>query len=433
MDLTTILCGVILLLLIVIIALLINLKNKNNNSDSLRQEISTMLMHTREELLNNISTKISENGNTQQLQLANLTNINEQKLENTRKNMEEKLELIRRTVEDRLLYMQKDNADKLEKMRVTVDEKLQGTLEQRLGESFKVVNDRLESVYKGLGEMQSLAQGVGDLKKIFTNVKARGTWGEIELGNILQEYLTPDQYICSAKTKPNATEFVEFAIKLPGKTDGQNVLLPVDSKFPVEDYKRLVDAQEAGDVTQINEARKSLENSIKLFAKDIHDKYIETPFTTDFGIMFLPTESLYCEVVKNTVLVETLAQKFRVIVSGPNTFVALLNSLQMGFRTLAIEKRSSEVWTLLGGVKSEFEKFGDLLDKTNKKLQEISNTMERASAKTRTIQRKLKNVEALPVTDEDEFYGKDLMDALPSSDDTFENENYTINSDEDKD
>lgn len=433
MDLTTILCGVILLLLIVIIALLINLKNKNNNSDSLRQEISTMLMHTREELLNNISTKISENGNTQQLQLANLTNINEQKLENTRKNMEEKLELIRRTVEDRLLYMQKDNADKLEKMRITVDEKLQGTLEQRLGESFKVVNDRLESVYKGLGEMQSLAQGVGDLKKIFTNVKARGTWGEIELGNILQEYLTPDQYICSAKTKPNATEFVEFAIKLPGKTDGQNVLLPVDSKFPVEDYKRLVDAQEAGDVAQINEARKSLENSIKLFAKDIHDKYIETPFTTDFGIMFLPTESLYCEVVKNTVLVETLAQKFRVIVSGPNTFVALLNSLQMGFRTLAIEKRSSEVWTLLGGVKSEFEKFGDLLDKTNKKLQEISNTMERASAKTRTIQRKLKNVEALPVTDEDEFYGKDLMDALPSSDDTFENENYTINSDEDKD
>ena len=433
MNLTTILCVVILLLLIVIIALLINLKNKNNNSDSLRQEISTMLMHTREELLNNISTKISENGNTQQLQLANLTNINEQKLENTRKNMEEKLELIRRTVEDRLLYMQKDNADKLEKMRVTVDEKLQGTLEQRLGESFKVVNDRLESVYKGLGEMQSLAQGVGDLKKIFTNVKARGTWGEIELGNILQEYLTPDQYICSAKTKPNATEFVEFAIKLPGKTDGQNVLLPVDSKFPVEDYKRLVDAQEAGDIAQINEARKSLENSIKLFAKDIHDKYIETPFTTDFGIMFLPTESLYCEVVKNTVLVESLAQKFRVIVSGPNTFVALLNSLQMGFRTLAIEKRSSEVWTLLGGVKSEFEKFGDLLDKTNKKLQEISNTMERASAKTRTIQRKLKNVEALPVTDEDEFYGKDLMDALPSSDDTFENENYTINSDEDKD
>lgn len=427
MDLNIILCFAIIALLLVIIVLIISLKKSSNNSDSLRREISTMLMQTREELQNNLGSKITENSNTQQLQLANLTNINEQKLENTRKSTEEKLELIRRTVEDRLLYMQKDNADKLEKMRVTVDEKLQGTLEQRLGESFKVVNDRLESVYKGLGEMQTLAQGVGDLKKIFTNVKARGTWGEIELGNILEEYLTPDQYIRSAKTKPNATEFVEFAIKLPGKTDGQNVLLPVDSKFPVEDYKRLVDSEEAGDVDVINSARKNLENSIKLFAKDIHDKYIETPYTTDFGIMFLPTESLYCEVLKNTALIETLNQKYRVVVSGPSTFVALLNSLQMGFRTLAIEKRSSEVWKLLGGVKSEFEKFGDLLDKTNKKLQEISNTMERASAKTRTIQRKLKNVEALPVDNEDEFYGTDLLDALPSSDNIVEDSEYNVN------
>ena len=426
MTLTIILSAITLLLLLVIIALLFSLKSKSNNSNDLRKEISIMLMQTREELLTNIGAKISENSNTQQTQIANLTQLNEQKLENTRKNMEEKLELIRATVENRLQLMQKDNADKLEKMRVTVDEKLQGTLEQRLGESFKVVNDRLESVYKGLGEMQSLAQGVGDLKKIFTNVKARGTWGEIELGNILQEYLTPDQYICSAKTKPNATEFVEFAIKLPGKTDGQNVLLPVDSKFPVEDYKRLVDAQEAGDVELITEARKSLENSIKLFAKDIHDKYIETPYTTDFGIMFLPTESLYCEIVKNTVLIETLTQKYRVIVSGPNTFVALLNSLQMGFRTLAIEKRSSEVWKLLGGVKSEFEKFGDLLDKTNKKLQEISNTMERASAKTRTIQRKLKNVEALPIGSEDEFYGTDVLDVVASEEDNSDDEEYLL-------
>ena len=427
MDLNIILCFAIIALLLVIIVLIISLKKSSNNTDSLRREISTMLMQTREELQNNLGSKITENSNTQQLQLANLTNINEQKLENTRKSTEEKLELIRRTVEDRLLYMQKDNADKLEKMRVTVDEKLQGTLEQRLGESFKVVNDRLESVYKGLGEMQSLAQGVGDLKKIFTNVKARGTWGEIELGNILEEYLTSDQYLHSAKTKPNATEFVEFAIKLPGKTDGQNVLLPVDSKFPVEDYKRLVDAEEIGDIDTINSARKNLENSIKLFAKDIHDKYIETPYTTDFGIMFLPTESLYCEVLKNTALIETLTQKYRVVVSGPTTFVALLNSLQMGFRTLAIEKRSSEVWKLLGGVKSEFEKFGDLLDKTNKKLQEISNTMERASAKTRTIQRKLKNVEALPVDNEDEFYGTDLLDALPSPDNILEDQEYNVN------
>lgn len=427
MNLTVIiLCAIIIVLLIFVVVLLIGLKGKTDDVDDLRRDFDHMLNQTRDDILNNLGTKINENGNTQYQMLTNLTQINEQKLDNTRKSTEEKLEKIRETVEGRLLYMQKDNAEKLEKMRVTVDEKLQGTLEQRLGESFKIVNDRLESVYKGLGEMQNLAQGVGDLKKIFTNVKARGTWGEIELGNILEEYMTPDQYIKSAKTKPNATEFVEFAIKLPGKGDDESVLLPVDSKFPVEDYKRLVDSEELGDVDAINDARKSLENSIKLFAKDIHDKYIETPYTTDFGIMFLPTESLYCEVLKNTALIETLSQKYRVVVSGPTTFVALLNSLQMGFRTLAIEKRSSEVWSLLGTVKSEFEKFGDLLDKTNKKLQEIGNTMAKASTKTRVIQRKLKDVVALPVANEDEFYGLDA--ALTDS--VVEAEDYNVEDEE---
>ena len=427
MNLTVIiLCAIIIVLLIFVVVLLIGLKGKSDDIDDLRRDFDHMLNQTRDDILNNLGTKINENGNTQYQMLTNLTQINEQKLDNTRKSTEEKLEKIRETVEGRLLYMQKDNAEKLEKMRVTVDEKLQGTLEQRLGESFKIVNDRLESVYKGLGEMQNLAQGVGDLKKIFTNVKARGTWGEIELGNILEEYMTPDQYIKSAKTKPNATEFVEFAIKLPGKGDGESVLLPVDSKFPVEDYKRLVDSEELGDIDAITDARKSLENSIKLFAKDIHDKYIETPYTTDFGIMFLPTESLYCEVLKNTALIETLSQKYRVVVSGPTTFVALLNSLQMGFRTLAIEKRSSEVWSLLGTVKSEFEKFGDLLDKTNKKLQEIGNTMAKASTKTRVIQRKLKDVVALPVADEDEFYGLDA--ALTDS--VVEDEDYNVEDEE---
>lgn len=427
MNLTVIiLCAIIIVLLIFVVVLLIGLKGKTDDIDDLRRDFDHMLNQTRDDILNNLGTKINENGNTQYQMLTNLTQINEQKLDNTRKSTEEKLEKIRETVEGRLLYMQKDNAEKLEKMRVTVDEKLQGTLEQRLGESFKIVNDRLESVYKGLGEMQNLAQGVGDLKKIFTNVKARGTWGEIELGNILEEYMTPDQYIKSAKTKPNATEFVEFAIKLPGKGDDESVLLPVDSKFPVEDYKRLVDSEELGDVDAINDARKSLENSIKLFAKDIHDKYIETPYTTDFGIMFLPTESLYCEVLKNTALIETLSQKYRVVVSGPTTFVALLNSLQMGFRTLAIEKRSSEVWSLLGTVKSEFEKFGDLLDKTNKKLQEIGNTMAKASTKTRVIQRKLKDVVALPVANEDEFYGLDA--ALTDS--VVEAEDYNVEDEE---
>ena len=406
MNLTVIiLCAIIIVLLIFVVVLLIGLKGKSDDIDDLRRDFDHMLNQTRDDILNNLGTKINENGNTQYQMLTNLTQINEQKLDNTRKSTEEKLE----------------------KMRVTVDEKLQGTLEQRLGESFKIVNDRLESVYKGLGEMQNLAQGVGDLKKIFTNVKARGTWGEIELGNILEEYMTPDQYLKSAKTRPNATEFVEFAIKLPGKGDGESVLLPVDSKFPVEDYKRLVDSEELGDVDAINDARKSLENSIKLFAKDIHDKYIETPYTTDFGIMFLPTESLYCEVLKNTALIETLSQKYRVVVSGPTTFVALLNSLQMGFRTLAIEKRSSEVWSLLGTVKSEFEKFGDLLDKTNKKLQEIGNTMAKASTKTRVIQRKLKDVVALPVANEDEFYG---LDSLPISDSVMDSEDYNVTEEE---
>jgi len=392
MDITIILLSITILLLIILIIL--NLRKSNNSlSRDIRSELSSMFMQTREEISKNVGNKIVETTNIQQVGLANLTSMNETKLEN-----------IRKAVEDKLSSLQKDNSEKLEQMRVTVDEKLHNTLEKRLGESFKLVNDRLESVYKGLGEMQTLAQGVGDLKKVFTNVKSRGFWGEIQLGNILEQFLTTDQYLVNVKTKPKSNDFVEFAIKLPGRNDDETVLMPVDSKFPIEDYTRLVEAEEVGDVALVTESRKKLENSIKLFAKDIHDKYIETPHTTDFGIMFLPTESLYCEVVKNTDLCETLSQKYRVVVSGPTTFVALLNSLQMGFRTLAIEKRSSEVWQLLGMVKTEFGKFGELLDKTNKKLQEISGTMELASRKTRTIERKLKKVQALPVESETEFY-----------------------------
>lgn len=406
MDITLILLIITIVLLVVTIGLLISKKNNDSSkilSDEFsktRQELATTLMQTRQEL----SNKIVESSNTQQLQLTNLTNLNETKLENNRKNMEEKLENIRKTVEVNLLSMQKDNNEKLEKMRVTVDEKLQGTLEKRLGESFKIVNDRLESVYKGLGEMQSLAQGVGDLKKVFTNVKTRGYWGEVQLSNILDQFLTNEQYDSNVKTRPSSNDLVEFAIKLPGKNDNEFVYLPVDSKFPIEDYSRLIDAEENCNIELITELKKKLENSVKSFAKDIHDKYIETPYTTDFGIMFLPTESLYCEILKNTSLCETISQKYRVVISGPTTFVALLNSLQMGFKTIAIEKRSSEVWQLLGMVKSEFSKFGDILDKTNKKLLEISNTMELASKKSRTIERKLKKVESLPVQDENDFY-----------------------------
>lgn len=402
MELEIILLGVTIMLLMILV--IQNLIRKDSDklrkeNGRLKEELSTMLMQTREEISKNIGNKLVETTNIQQTSLANLTTMNENKLEN-----------IRKTVEDKLMILQKDNSEKLEKMRITVDEKLHNTLEQRLGQSFKLVNDRLESVYKGLGEMQTLAQGVGDLKKVFTNVKSRGFWGEVALSNILEQFLTKDQYLCSVKTKPKSNDFVEFAIKLPGKNDNEMVLLPVDSKFPIEDYTRLVDASEIGDVEQIKSAKKSLYDSIKIFAKDISSKYIETPYTTDFGIMFLPTESLYCEIVKDTDLCETLMQKYRVVVSGPTTFIALLNSLQLGFKTLAIEKRSSEVWQLLGAVKSEFGKFGDLLDKTNKKLQEISNTMELAGAKTRTIERKLKKVEALPITDETQFYEDSFLE-----------------------
>lgn len=404
MDLTLIFLIIITVLLVIsIILLLSNRKSKNNSKEfkELRMELSSMLMQTREELNKNIGSRILETANIQQTSLANLTNINETKLDN-----------IRKAVEDNLSKIQKDNNDKLEKMRITVDEKLQGTLEKRLGESFKLVNDRLESVYKGLGEMQTLAQGVGDLKKVFTNVKSRGYWGEVQLSTILEQFLTNEQYDTNVKTRPSSNDLVEFAIKLPGKNDNEFVWLPVDSKFPIEDYSRLVDAEDAGDVTLVNECRKKLENSVKSFAKDIYDKYIEPPFTTDFGIMFLPTESLYCEVLKNTGLCELIAQKYRITVAGPTTFVALLNSLQMGFKTLAIEKRTSEVWQLLGMVKSEFTKFGDILDKTNKKLLEISSTMELASRKSRTIERKLRKVEALPVSNENDFYGNELTDVI---------------------
>ena len=428
MNFTIILLIIILILLVITIFLLLSNKKKNDDSkeflrefNTIRQELNASFKQTREELQNTIGSKITDSSNIQQLQLTNLTTLNETKLENTRKNMEEKLDKIRQTVEDRLFTLQKDNNDKLEKMRVTVDEKLQGTLEKRLGESFKIVNDRLESVYKGLGEMQTLAQGVGDLKKVFTNVKSRGFWGEIQLGNILEQFLTNEQYECNVKTRPNSNDLVEFAIKLPGRNDNEFVWLPVDSKFPIEDYSRLVDAEDIGDVALITESKKKLENSIKSFAKDISEKYIESPFTTDFAIMFLPTESLYCEVLKNTGLCEFISQKYRIVISGPTTFVALLNSLQMGFRTLAIEKRTSEVWQLLGVVKTEFSKFGDILDKTNKKLAEISNTMELASKKTRTIERKLKKVEALPVSSEEDLFNNSLNDDFSLLDDGSEN------------
>ena len=311
---------------------------------------------------------------------------------------EEKLEAMRLELEQKLNSIMKDNSEKLEAMRATVDEKLHDTLEKRLGESFKLVSDRLEQVHKGLGEMQTLALGFGDLKKVLTNVKSRGIWGEIQLGNILEQILTPEQYYINIATKKNTQEKVEYAIRLPGKGgDGEEVLLPIDAKFPQEDFQRLVEASEIGDIAAMEEAGKQLENRIKNEAKRICDKYINPPYTTDFAIMFLPIESLYAEVVKRPGLMEHIQDKYRINISGPSTMAAFLNSLSMGFRTLTIQKRSSEVWGLLGAVKSEFGKFGDILEKTNKKLHEASKTIEDATKKSRTIERKLKNVEAMPL------------------------------------
>ena len=313
---------------------------------------------------------------------------------------DKKLDMLREAVEQRLQAIQTDNAKQLDQMRATVDEKLQGTLEKRLGDSFKQVSERLEQVSRGLGEMQSLAAGVGDLKKVLTNVKTRGTWGEVQLGAMLEQVLTPDQYAANVAVKEGG-ERVEFAIKLPGRGEDEKevVWLPIDAKFPVEDYQRLMDAQEKADAESAEGAAKQLEARIKQCAGDICSKYLNPPKTTDFGILFLPTEGLFAEVIRRTGLVEFVQRECRVVIAGPTTLWALLNSLQMGFRTLAIEKRSSEVWNLLSAVKTEWTKYGDVLDKVQKKIHEASDTIEQAQTRTRVIGRKLKDVQELPAAE----------------------------------
>jgi len=312
----------------------------------------------------------------------------------------EALNTLRQTVENKLAAIQSDNNHKLEQMRLTVDEKLHNTLEQRLGESFKLVSERLEQVHKGLGEMQTLASGVGDLKKVLSNVKVRGTWGEVQLDNLLEQILSAEQYAKNVATRPGSNDRVEFAIKLPGRDDKNSVLwLPIDAKFPLEDYQKLQEAQEAGDVAAMEEAGRALETRLHNEAKTIRDKYLEPPHTTEFGVLFLPIEGLYAEVIRRPGLFDALQREYRVTVTGPTTLTALLNSLQMGFRTLAIEKRSSEVWQVLGAVKTEFGKFGDVLAKTKKKLDEARNTIDQAEVRTRAIDRKLRDVEALPTAE----------------------------------
>lgn len=325
----------------------------------------------------------------------------EQRLTSVGEASEKRLEGLRTTVDERLAKLQDDNARRLDQMRQTVDEKLQGTLEKRLGESFKLVSDQLESVARGLGEMRSLASGVGDLKKVLTNVKVRGTWGEVQLGNLLEQMLSPEQYVVNAAPRRDGGERVEFAVKLPGPDDapGEEVLLPIDAKFPMEDYQRLVEASERGDPEAVEAASKALEVRIRGCAEDIHEKYLNPPRTTEFGILYLPTEGLFAEVVRRTGLVERLQREHKVTVAGPTTLAAMLNSLQMGFRTLAIQKRSAEVWQVLGAVKSELGKLGGYVGKVEKKLQEASNALQEIGKRGRAIERRLRDVQALPSTD----------------------------------
>ena len=306
---------------------------------------------------------------------------------------------VRDTLEKQLMQLQTTNSAKLDEMRATVDEKLQNTLQARLGESFKQVADRLEQVHKGLGEMQTLAQGVGDLKHLLTNVKTRGIFGEAQLASLLEQVFTVDQYGAQIATKPGSKNVVDFAVKLPGRSvDGEPLWLPIDAKFPNEDYARLLDAQGNADVLGAEAAGKALEMRIRLEAKSISEKYIEPPYTTDFAILFLPTEGLYAEVLRRPGLMESLQREHRITLAGPTTLLAMLSSLQMGFRTLALEKRSSEVWQVLGAVKTEFGKFGDVLASVRSQTQTVLNTIDRAETRSRAMGRALKQVEALPET-----------------------------------
>ena len=309
---------------------------------------------------------------------------------------ESRLEGLRSIVDLRLKQLQEDNSKQLDRMRVTVDEKLQGTLEKRLGESFKLVSDRLEQVHKGLGAMQQLASDVGGLQKVLSNVKMRGGWGEVQLGALLEQILTADQFAKNVKTREESGERVEFAIKLPGDENGTPVWLPIDAKFPTEDYQRLIIAQDRGDLGAIDDAMKSLEAQLRRSAKEICQKYINPPRTTDFALMFLPTEGLYAEAIRRVGLIEQVQRDCRVIFAGPTTLAALLNSLQMGFRTLAIQKRSSEVWNLLSEVKTEFGKFGEALSAVKDKLDQATRHVDSVAVRSRAITKKLRDVEELP-------------------------------------
>jgi len=380
-----------------------SIKEQNSRLESIIREQSIRLETVLREQSHENRDELGKTIREFRTELASTLNTSMQQMQDAlHKNMitgnelqKEKFEAMGKTQEALIQSTEK----RLDDMRVMVEEKLQKTLNERIGQSFEIVRTQLENVQKGLGEMKSLAQDVGGLKKVLTNVKMRGTFGEVQLGALLEQMMSPEQYDANVKTKKSGTEFVEYAIKLPGKdNDNNTVYLPIDAKFPKDIYEQYYDAFEVGDAALIDSSSKQLETTIKKMAKDIHDKYIDPPYTTDFAIMFLPFESIYAEVIRRTSLVETLQKEYKIVVTGPTTLGAILNSLQMGFRTLAIQKRTGEVWTVLGAVKTEFGKFGGLLEKVQKNIQTAGDQLEEVMGKrTRVIQRKLREVEALPI------------------------------------
>jgi DNA recombination protein RmuC len=357
---------------------------------ALRQEVTG----TVGALSGSLGAAVTAHGTTQRQDLEAIR----AQVEKLTESNEARIDSVRRTVDERLREIQATNTRELQEMRVTVDEKLQGTLTQRLGESFALVTERLEQVHKGLGEMQALANGVGDLKKVLSNVKARGGWGEVQLESLLEQMLSPEQYERNVVTKELSRESVEFAVKFPGKDDVP-LLLPLDAKFPIEDYQHLLDAHERGDAEAVEAAGRRLDTAVRNSAKTIREKYINPPVTTDFAIMFLPTEGLYAEVLRRPGLAELIQRECGVLIAGPTTLTAILSSLQMGFRTLAIEKRSSEVWRLLEAVKTEFTKFGGVIEKVNRNLETARNQMDALATRSRVVSRKLRDVAELPEAD----------------------------------
>lgn len=380
-------------------------KEFSESSRQLRQEISVNF----EKKNKIVSDSMSQLSDLQSKQLDALTTQVQSLVDGN----QQRFEMLRKIIKEQLNEIRETNEKKIEEMRLTVDEKLQGTLEKRLGESFKLVSDRLEAVHKGLGEMQGLASGVGDLKNLLSNVKVRGTWAEYQLSAILEQVLTPEQFDCNVITREGTNERVEFAIRLPGKSRDSNecVWLPIDSKFPQEDYLRLVEASQKGDIEASKKHSHDLIKSITVSAKTIADKYLDPPKTTDFAVLYLPTEGLYAEVIRHPGLIDQLQQDHRIVVSGPTTIAALLNSLRLGFRSLAIEKQASEVWQVLSAVKTEFGKFGEVLAKVKKQLSTASNTLEQTEQRTRAMARKLNKVEQLP-----DGESKNVFDLLPEDD-----------------